>query len=148
MRVKINPHLDTLEQNTLQDLDDTENKIKSKIDNLLKQLSKNAKTVEGLHSDIITVKEYTSNLQNFQESKVIEEEVKKEEEYIMALSDDGCLQQLSLRYNINANIKDILSSLKTFGSISIEASPPSVVINIMKAKQAQIMSVIQHPYVK
>jgi hypothetical protein len=46
MRVIINSHLDTLEQNTLQDLDDTENKIKSKIDNLLKQLSKNAKTVE------------------------------------------------------------------------------------------------------
>jgi hypothetical protein len=46
MRVKINSHLDTLEQNTLQELDDTENKIKSKIDNLLKQLSKNAKTVE------------------------------------------------------------------------------------------------------
>ena len=112
MRVKINSHLDTLEQNTLQDLDDTENKIKSKIDNLLKQLSKNAKTVEGLHRDIITVKEYASNLQNFQESKVIEEEVKKEEEYIMALSDDDCLQQLSLRYNVNANIKDILSTLK------------------------------------
>ena len=93
MRVKIISHLDTLEQNTLQELDDTENKIKSKIDNLLKQLSKNAKTVEGLHSDIITVKEYTSNLQNFQESKVIEEEVKKEEEYRMALSKDGCLQQ-------------------------------------------------------
>ena len=46
MRVKINSHLDTLEQNTLQDLDDSENKIKSKIDNLLKELSKNAKTVE------------------------------------------------------------------------------------------------------
>jgi phosphoglycerate-specific signal transduction histidine kinase len=134
MRVIINSHLDTLEQNTLQDLDDTENKIKSKIDNLLKQLSKNAKTVEWLHSDIITVKEYASNLHNFQESKVIEEEVKKEEEYIMALSDDGCLQQLNLSYNINANMKDILSTLKTFGSMSIEASPPSVVINIMKAK--------------
>ena len=63
----------------------------------------------------------------------------------MALSDDGCLQQLSLRYNINANIKDILSSLKTFGSISIEASPPSVVINIMKANRHRF---IQHPYVK
>ena len=46
MRVEINSHLDTLEQNVLQELDDTEDKIKSKIDNMLKQLSKNAKTVE------------------------------------------------------------------------------------------------------
>jgi hypothetical protein len=32
MRVKINSHLDTLEQNILQKLDDTEDKIKSKIE--------------------------------------------------------------------------------------------------------------------
>jgi LPS O-antigen subunit length determinant protein (WzzB/FepE family) len=104
MRVKINSHLDTLEQNILQKLDDTEDKIKSKIDNLLKQLSKNSKTVEGLQSDIRAVKEYASDLQTFLGSKAIEEEVKKEEEYLMALSEDGCLQQLNLRYKINTKI--------------------------------------------
>jgi len=41
-----------------------------------------------------------------------------------------------------------LPTLKKFGSVFIGASPPSVVIKTMKAKQAQIMSVIQHPYVK
>jgi hypothetical protein len=45
-------------------------------------------------------------------SKAIEEEVKKEEEYLMAFSEDGCLQQLNLRYNINTKIKDILSTIK------------------------------------
>ena len=148
MRVTINSHLDTLEQNILQDLDDTEDKIKSKIDNLLKQLSKNSKTVEGLQSDIRAVKEYASDLQTFLGSKAIEEEVKKEEEYLMALSEDGCLHQLNLRYNINTEIKDILSTITTFGSVSIETSPTSVVIKTMKAKQAQIMSVIQSPSVK
>jgi hypothetical protein len=148
MRVKINSHLDTLEQNILQDLNDTEDKIKSKIDNLLKQLSKNSKTVEGLQSDIIAVKEYASDLQTFLGSKAIEEEVQKEEKNLMALSEDGCLQQLNLRYKINTKIQDILSTITRFGSVSIETSPPSVVIKIMKAKQAQIMSVIQHPSVK
>jgi hypothetical protein len=148
MRVKINSHLDTLEQNILQKLDDTEDKIKSKIDNLLKQLSKNSKTVEGLQSDIRAVKEYASDLQTFLGSKAIEEEVKKEEEYLMALSEDGCLQQLNLRYKINTKILDILSTITTFGSVSIETSPPSVVIKTMKAKQAQIMFVIQSPSVK
>jgi hypothetical protein len=66
----------------------------------------------------------------------------------MALSDDGCLQQLNLRYNINTKIKDILSTITTFGSVSIETSPPSVVIITMKAEQAQIMSVMQHPSAK
>jgi hypothetical protein len=59
----------------------------------------------------------------------------------MTLSEDGCLQQLNLRYNINTKINDILSTITTFGSVSIETSLPSVVIKTMKAKQAQIMSV-------
>ena len=41
-----------------------------------------------------------------------------------------------------------MSTITTFGSVSIETSPPSVVIKTMKAKQTQIMSVIQHPSVK
>jgi hypothetical protein len=46
MRVKINSHLDTLEHNILQEVDDTEKKIKSKIDNMLQELSKNSKAVD------------------------------------------------------------------------------------------------------
>ena len=48
IHVKINAHLDTLEHTILQELDDTEDKIRSNIDTLLKQLSKNATTIEGL----------------------------------------------------------------------------------------------------
>jgi hypothetical protein len=96
MRVKISSHLDTQEHNILQELDDTEEKTKSKIYNLLKQLSKNTQIVEVLHSDIIADKEYAADLQSFLGSKVIEDEAKKEEEYIMALSEDGRLQELSL----------------------------------------------------
>ena len=148
MRVKINSHLHTLEHNILQELDDTEDKIKSKIDNLLKQLSQNSKTVAGLQSDIRAVKEYASELQTLLGSKAIEEEVKKEEENFMALSEDGYLQQLSLRYNINTQIQNILSTITTFGSVSIETSPPLVVIKTTKDKQTQIVSVMQHPTVK
>ena len=58
------------------------------------------------------------------------------------------LQQLSLRYNINTKIKDILSTITTFGSVSIDTSPPGVAMQNMKDKQAQIMSAIQHPSAK
>jgi DNA-binding beta-propeller fold protein YncE len=148
MRVKINSHLDTLEQNILKELDDAEDKIKSKIDNLLKQLSEESKTVDGIQSSITAIKEYASDLQTFLGSKAIGEEVMKEEKYIMALSEDGCLQQLNLKYSMDKKIKDIMSTMTSFGSISIETSSPSVVIKTMKSKQAQIMSVIQPPSVK
>ncbi len=148
MRVKINSHLDTLEQNMLKELDYAEDKIKSKIDNLLKQLSEQSKTVERAQRNITIIKEYASDLQTFLGSKTIEEEVKKEEKYIMALSEDGCLQQLNLKCTIDKKIKGIMSTMTSFGSVSIETSPPSVVIRGMKAKQAQIMSVIQQPSVK
>jgi hypothetical protein len=60
MRVKINSHLDRLEHNFLKELDDAEDKIKSKIDNILKQLSEESKTVEGIQSDTTAIKEYAS----------------------------------------------------------------------------------------
>ena len=148
MRVKINSHLDILEQKILKELDDAEEKIKSKIDNLLKQLYEESKTVDGIQIGITAIKEYASDLQTFLGSKAIEEEVKKEEKYIMALSEDGCLQQLNLKCSIDKKIKDIMSTMTSFGSVSIETSPPSVVIKTMKVKQAQIMSVIQPPSVK
>jgi hypothetical protein len=69
MRVKINSHLDTLEQNILKELGDSEYKIKTKIDNLLKQLSEVSKTVEGIQSGITAIKEYASDLQTFLGSK-------------------------------------------------------------------------------
>jgi LPS O-antigen subunit length determinant protein (WzzB/FepE family) len=137
MRVKINSHLDTLEHNILQEVDDTEKKIKSKIDNMLQQLSKNSKAVEGLQSNMIAVKEFASDLQTFLGSKAIEEEVEKEEDYLMALFKDGCLQQLNLSYKINTMIPKILSTMTTFGSVSIETRRlPSVVIKPMGTKQA------------
>ena len=116
---------------------------------MLRHLSKNSKTVDGLQSTIIAVTEYASDLHTFRGSKTIEEEVKKEEEeYLMVLSEDGCVQQLSFRYNINTKIKDILSTMTTFGSVSIETSPPSVINRTMKAKQVHSKSVIQYQSVK
>jgi hypothetical protein len=57
--------------------------------------------------DFTDVKEYASDLQAILGIKIIAEEVKKEEEYLMALlSDDGYRQQFNLRYTINAKIKD------------------------------------------
>ena len=66
----------------------------------------------------------------------------------MALSEDGCLQQLNLRYNINTKIKDVLSTITGFGFVSMETSHPSVAIKTIQANKAQIMSIIQHPSVK
>jgi hypothetical protein len=45
-------------------------------------------------------------------------------------------------------MKDILSTIATFGSVSVETSPPSVVIKSRKAKQAQLMFAMQHSSAK
>ena len=66
----------------------------------------------------------------------------------MALSEDGYLQQLSLKCTIDEKINGIMSTMSSFVSVSIEACPQSVVIKTMKAKQAHIMSVIHPPSVK
>jgi hypothetical protein len=42
---------------------------------------------------MIAVKEFASDLQTFLGSKAIEEKVEKEDDYLMALFKDGCLQR-------------------------------------------------------
>jgi hypothetical protein len=66
------------------------------VDNRLKQLSQNSKTVEGLQSDNRAVKEYASDLQTFLGSKAIEEEVKKEEENLSVSKCEFILTRICL----------------------------------------------------
>jgi hypothetical protein len=70
--------------------------------------------ISNLLCKVTAIKEYASDLQIFLGSKTIEEEVKKEERYIMALSEDGCLQKLNLKYRIGEQIKGIILLRKLF----------------------------------
>jgi hypothetical protein len=92
IRVKINSHLDTIEQRIMGELIDVEENVKLQIENLLSKLSKRSDTIKEIQGTILALTEYASDLQTFLGSKSIEVEVEKQEKYVESLSEDGSLK--------------------------------------------------------
>ena len=69
IRVKINSHLDTIEQRIMGDLIDVEGNVKLQIENLLTELSKRSDTINEMQGTILALKEHATDLQTFLGSK-------------------------------------------------------------------------------
>ncbi|XP_052098621.1 E3 ubiquitin/ISG15 ligase TRIM25-like [Mytilus californianus] len=141
VRIKINEHLDNLEQRILHDLYAAEKKIKSQIEDLLEKVAENTEKVDLLQTDMRTIKEYASDLQAFLGSKMIETEIQKHEIFIQSLFEDASLQKMDINCKFNDTVSDLLSSVISIGSVSVQSSPPLVVMHTGKEKQVQTRSV-------
>ncbi|VDI32075.1 Hypothetical predicted protein [Mytilus galloprovincialis] len=142
MRKKINNHLDKLEQQIFQDLSAQEEHAKLQIENILTKVFENTEKVDMLQNNITTVKQYASDLQTFLGTKTIQDEVQRQEKALQTIFDDGYVDEVSLKCNLDDKITEILCTISSFGKVSIELGPPSVVIKMDKDKQAQIGSKI------
>jgi hypothetical protein len=145
IRVKINSHLDTIEQRIMGDLIDVEENVKLQIENLLSELSKRSDTINEIQGTILALKEYSSDLQTFLGSKAIEVEVEKQEKFVESLSEDGSLKQLNIKCSIENKILDLVSTITTFGSVAIETDSQRAVLKTKNSKQAQIISIVEPP---
>jgi DNA-binding beta-propeller fold protein YncE len=145
IRVKMNSHLDTIEQRIMGELIDVEENVKLQIENLLTELSKRSDTINEIQCTLLALKEYASDLQTFLGSKSIEVEVEKQEKFVESLSENGSLKQLNIKCSIDNKILDLVSTITTFGSVAIETGSQTAVLKTEKSKQAQIMSVVEPP---
>ncbi|CAG2218066.1 unnamed protein product [Mytilus edulis] len=139
LRITINSHLDELEQQIQTELNAAEMKVNLKTNKLVADLSQKTKYADQLQDSITSVKKYGSNLQAYMGSKLIEANVEKEETYLQTLLKDGSLQQNLLKCKIDDTIGK-LSSITTFGFISIELGSLSVILKAEREKQAQMFT--------
>ncbi|CAC5400700.1 unnamed protein product [Mytilus coruscus] len=141
LRIVINSHLDELEEQILKKLNAVEMEINLKTDKLVADLSEKTKYADILQANITSVKKYGSDLQAYIGSKLIEADVEKEEKYLQSLTKNGSLKQNLLQCKIDDKILK-LSSITTFGSISISLGSVSVSLKAERQKQAQIFTKI------
>ncbi|XP_071170482.1 E3 ubiquitin-protein ligase TRIM71-like [Mytilus edulis] len=140
VRQQINSHLDKLEEQAIENLKSTEDKVKHQIKTLLSKLSTSSEEAKELGNIISAMSIYASDLQRFLGRKEIESKVAKSEEYISSLVADGSLQQVTLTCSIDSNISGILSSISSLCTISTETSKTNILLTNEKEKQAQIMT--------
>ncbi|CAG2253552.1 unnamed protein product [Mytilus edulis] len=135
IRIKINNHLDNLQEDFMKQLYAVEDKENSKY----YQLEREEKEVEECQRNIINIKQHATDLQMFLSMKQIEEEVSSKDKFLRSLCQDGDLKQHSIVYEINETIQNIMSDINSFGEVNIEAKPCNIVLSTKKTKQAQIM---------
>ncbi|CAG2200738.1 unnamed protein product [Mytilus edulis] len=125
MRDKINQHLDLLENQSLMDLEDTENMIRRQVETAVTNITQDYKHVSELKIDMCSFRKYASNLQTFLGARILEVEIKKKEEYLQSLLDDGSLQQVFINFEVTENVSGI-QFFQTFGSVSTDRRLPLV----------------------
>ncbi|CAG2233237.1 unnamed protein product [Mytilus edulis] len=122
VRQQINSHLDKLEEQAIENLKSTEDKVKHQIETLLSKLSNSNEEAEELGNIISAMSRYASDLQRFLGRKEIELKVAKSEEYISSLVEDGSLQQVTMNCSIDSNVSGILSSMSSLCTILTETT--------------------------
>ncbi|CAG2201114.1 unnamed protein product [Mytilus edulis] len=136
-RIMINNHLDKLQEDFLKQLFEVEEKENSKICQLVSSLEIKEKEIAEYQRNVSNIKQHATDLQLFLSMKQIEKDVNSKDKFLHSLvANEG---QLSLSFKINASIKNIMSDIKSFGEVHIEAKPYDIVLIEKKAQQAQMM---------
>ncbi|CAG2251731.1 unnamed protein product [Mytilus edulis] len=137
VRHRINEHLDSLEQRILKDLHAAETKVKSKIEELLGKLALNMENLDLFETDITAIKNMRQTYKHFLELKGLRQNF-IHMKCLCSLFEDESLQKVSINCKIEEEITNVLSTVTSLGSISVESSPTSVVLQTVREKQAQI----------
>ncbi|CAC5397268.1 unnamed protein product [Mytilus coruscus] len=137
-RIKINNHLDKLQEDLMKQLSALEGKESSKHFQLLSLLDKKKqkKEIAECQRNIGNIKQHATDLQMFLSLKKIEENISSEEKFVQALVKDV---EHALSYKINTSIQNVMSNIISFGEVHIESKPRDIVLIKRKAKQAQMM---------
>ncbi|CAG2240316.1 unnamed protein product [Mytilus edulis] len=104
-RVRINLHLDKVQNAILKDLKTREEEESNKIRQLLKSMTDKEKEITELQTNIGNIKQYASELQTFLALKHIEKDVVAEEKYIQSMVKSDGANQIDLLCKINPPCK-------------------------------------------
>lgn len=120
-RLKVNNHLDTIEQGLIKELQDGEFKCNQKIKEILNRLSELEQEVSNCKSTLQSMKMHASDLQVFFAMPQIKKQLSDKENELNCLHSEDFLVTLG----IDTKIEAILVDVKRFGAFSIKAIPSS-----------------------
>ncbi|XP_071123686.1 uncharacterized protein [Mytilus edulis] len=138
-RATINNHLDKLQEDLLKQLNAVEEKENLNICQLLSTLEKKEKEISDKKRNIANIKQYATELQVFLSIKQIGEDISRKDDILNSLLQEDNLKNHSLKYKLNTAFQNILTDIKSFGDIHIEAKPCEIVLTWKKTRQSQII---------
>ena len=88
---------------------------------------------------MVNIKQYASDLQTFLALKQIGSDVEAKDTCLHALVNSDSLKQTKISCNIDTSLKNLTTSIQSFGEVVVESKPCELTLVRKKDKQAQIM---------
>jgi chromosome segregation ATPase len=123
LRTKINNHLDKLQEDLMKELTEEETKITRKTRELLSSLDQNEKDLTEYQTNIVSIRQYASDLQTFLAMKQLETDIETHDTSLHALVNSDNLNQTKLSCRIDTRLKNIITSIEKFGEVVVESKP-------------------------
>ena len=141
LRSNINQHLDKLEEELKSELKKMENKAKTDIQGTIAILNDKENDIVKCQKNIEDITKHASDFQAFFGMREVKSDVTDHEQYIQSLPDDQKFAQINIKCSIDTKIQDILTDVKSFGSVGFQTERSSVSLVRNKNKQAQILTI-------
>ncbi|CAG2249871.1 unnamed protein product [Mytilus edulis] len=138
-RIKVNCHLDKLQDDLIKELMTVEQREKSKIEKLLTSLKKKENEIAEVQENFASIKNHASELQTFFTMKDIEKDIIGEEKFIKSIATSDSTNQVNISCQINKYLQQITATMQKFGEINVSSDPCDFTIQKRKDRQAQIM---------
>jgi hypothetical protein len=139
LRIKINNHLDKLQENLMKKLTEAETRVTEETCELLVSLDEKQKELTEYQTNVANIKKYASDLQTYLAVKQIEKDVETQDKRIRAIVNSGRINQTKLSYKIDSGLRNITTNIQTFGEVVVESKPFEMNLVRKKDKQAQMM---------
>ena len=139
VRIKINDHLDKLQESILKELKTKTDKEIEKINQVLNDLEKKETDLKEYTTQLINIKQHASDLQAFLGLKQLESSVSNVDTFMQSLDNSNDLNHIEISCKISQSVTEIVSEVQKFGDVVVETNPQKVRISRRKDKQAQIL---------
>jgi hypothetical protein len=139
LRRKISNHVDKLQEDLLNELTEAVTIVTGQTSELMVSLDEKQKELSEYKTNMVNIKQYASDLQTFLALKQIGSDVEAQDTCLHALVNSDSLKQTKISCNIDTNLKNLTTSIQSFGEVVVESKPCELTLVRKKDKQAQIM---------
>ena len=139
LREKMNNHLDKLQEDLLNELTEAVSIVTRQTSELMVSLDEKQKELNEYMTNMVNIKQYASDLQTFLALRQIGRDTEAQTACLHALVNSDSLKQTKITCNIDTSLKNLTTSIQSFGEVVVESKPCELTLVRKKDKQAQIM---------
>lgn len=139
-RLKVNKHLDWLQEKMIKELHAMEKKEQTKTGDFLAKLKEKEAIVKEFQKTLMQVKRNSSELDIFLTMKEIDKDSRNEIEKLKTLCTAKATKERFLTVKIHKNLRNLERNVKTFGYITMHSKFKNVNFEGRKDKQAQLIT--------